>query len=94
LCDKIYLLTFKPLKDMKKVILYSTPVCPYCVALKSFFEDNNIEFEEKDVSSDQIALERMMEKTDSKGVPVVEIDEEFVVGFDKKKITELLEINK
>jgi glutaredoxin 3 len=79
---------------MEKVILYSTPVCPYCVALKGFFEDNNIEFEEKDVSADQVALERMIEKTGAKGVPVVEIGEEFVIGFDREKISELLKINK
>jgi glutaredoxin 3 len=75
---------------MKKVIVYSTPVCPYCLALKSFLEENDISYEEKDVSSDKEALERMIEKTDSKGVPVVEIDEEFIVGFDKDKISELL----
>lgn len=79
---------------MEKVILYSTPVCPYCVALKSFLEDNMIEYEEKDVSSDQVALERMIEKTGAKEVPVVEIGDEFVVGFDKNKLSELLKINK
>jgi glutaredoxin 3 len=79
---------------MKKVTLYSTPVCPYCLALKNLLEDREIKFEEKDVSSDQKALERIIEKTGAKGVPVIEIDEEFVVGFDKKKIFELLEIKK
>lgn len=77
---------------MSKVILYSTPVCPYCVALKGFLEDKGIEFEEKDVSSDQVALERMIEKTGAKGVPVIEFNDQFVVGFDKDKISELLEI--
>ena len=79
---------------MKKVTLYSTPVCPYCLALKNLLEDREVKFEEKDVSSDQKALERIIEKTGTKGVPVIEIDGEFVVGFDKKKIFELLEIKK
>ncbi len=76
-----------------KVKLYSTPTCTYCVALKKFFEKNDVEFEEVNVAEDEEALKEMKEKTGQMGVPVTEIGEDVVVGFDKKKISKLLEIN-
>ncbi len=77
----------------KKVKIYSTPTCTYCVALKKFFEKNNVEYEEVDVSDDEEALEKMKEKSGQMGVPVTQIGEDIVVGFEKKKIAKLLEIN-
>lgn len=77
----------------KKVKIYTTPTCTYCMALKKFFEKNDVEYEEVDVSEDEKALEEMKEKTGQLGVPVVEIGEDVVVGFDKKKVSKLLEIN-
>jgi len=34
----------------------------------------------------------MIQKSGQMGVPVIEIDEKFVVGFDKEKISQLLGI--
>ncbi len=77
---------------MPKTRVFSTKVCPYCIVLKQFLNDNNIEFEDLDVSEDEEARKEMVEKTRQMGVPVIEIDGQFVVGFDKKKISELLGI--
>ena len=77
---------------MAKVIVYSTPTCPYCVTLKQYLKENNIEFEDIDVSKDQARLDEMIEKSGQMGVPVVSVDEEIVVGFDKEKIVKLLNI--
>lgn len=77
---------------MAKVRVFSTKVCPYCIVLKQFLNDNKIEFEELDVSENEEARKEMIEKTGQMGVPVIEIDDQFVIGFDKKKISELLEI--
>lgn len=75
-----------------QVKIYSTPSCPYCVALKGFLEENKIEFEEIDVSQDQESMKMIVEKTGQMGVPVIDIDGELVVGFDRQKIVELLKI--
>ena len=72
--------------------VYSTPSCPYCFTLKEFLKQNNIEFEDIDVSKDEKALKEMVEKSGQMGVPVVEIDGEIVVGFDKEKISKLLNL--
>ncbi len=76
------------------VKVYSTKMCPYCVTLKQFLKQNNIEFEDIDVSSDQKAQEEMIKKSGQMGVPVVDIDGEIIVGFDKEKITKILKLNK
>ncbi len=75
-----------------KVKVFSTPSCPYCVTLKEFLKENNIEFEDIDVSQNKAASDEMIEKSGQMGVPVVEIDGQIVVGFDKEKISQLLNL--
>lgn len=77
----------------KNIRIFTTPFCPYCFALKEFLKQHNIEFEEIDVSKDAKAAREMIEKSGQMGVPVVEIDGQIVVGFDKEKISQLLNIN-
>lgn len=77
---------------MTKVRVFSTPICPYCFALKRFLEEKGIEVEVIDVSSDMEAQKEMIEKTKQSSVPVSEINGEYVVGFDRKRICELLNI--
>ncbi|HNY36179.1 MAG TPA: glutaredoxin domain-containing protein [Candidatus Pacearchaeota archaeon] len=77
---------------MTKVRIFSTPTCPYCFALKRFLEEKGIEVESIDVSADLTAQKEMIDKTKQTTVPVIDINGEFVVGFDRKKICELLKI--
>ncbi len=72
--------------------LYSTPTCVYCIAIKEYFNDHNIDFKEVDVSKDEKELEEMVKISNQMGVPVVNIDGEIVIGFDKVKIDKLLKI--
>lgn len=64
----------------------------YCKSLKEYFTEKNIKFEEVDVSVNEKALEKMVAISGQMGVPVVEIDENVVIGFDKEKIDEILKI--
>ena len=75
---------------MAKVLVYSTPTCPYCKMAKQFLVENNIEFEAIDVSTNQAAAQEMISKSGQMGVPVFIIDEQVIVGFDKGKIKKLL----
>ena len=77
---------------MPKVRVFSSPSCPYCFTLMEFLKEHNIEFEEVDVSKDEKAREEMIKKTGRLEVPIVEIDGQIVVGFDKEKIVKLLKI--
>lgn len=74
------------------VKIYSTPACVYCVTLMEYLKKHNIEFEKIDVSQDQKALEEMVKNSGQMTVPVVDIEGEIIIGFDKKKIDQLLKI--
>jgi len=74
----------------KKVKIYSTPTCPFCMMAKKFLKENNIDFEDIDVSADQTKAQEMVQKTGQMAVPVIDIDGEIIVGFDKEKIRKAL----
>ena len=76
----------------KNIKVYSTPTCPHCVRAKQYLKENNIEFENIDVSSDQEKAQEMVDKTGQMGVPVIDIDGEIIVGFDKEAINKSLNI--
>ncbi|MEK7614296.1 MAG: glutaredoxin family protein [Patescibacteria group bacterium] len=74
----------------KKVSIYTTPTCIYCVATKKFFKENDIKYEEHNVASDLVKRQEMIEKTGQMGVPVVMVDDNILVGFNRPKLEELL----
>ncbi|MDD5128816.1 MAG: glutaredoxin domain-containing protein [Candidatus Omnitrophica bacterium] len=74
----------------KSVKVYSTPSCPWCIRLKQFLKENNVEFQNIDVSSDQAAVDEMVQKSGQMGVPVLDIEGQIIVGFDKEKIKNTL----
>ncbi len=76
------------------VRVFSTKICPYCVTLKEFLKQHNVEYEEIDVGEDEEGRKEMIEKSGQMGVPVLEINGQIVVGFDKVRILELLGLEK
>jgi glutaredoxin-like YruB-family protein len=76
--------------ENKKVIVYSTPTCPFCHQAKDFLKENNVKFTDVDVSEDQAKAKEMVEKSGQMGVPVIDIDGEIIVGFNKEKIKKAL----
>lgn len=79
-------------KAMKKVLIYSTSTCPYCVKVKEYLDSRNIGFENIDVSTDQDKVQEMIDKSGQMGVPVIDIDGKIVIGFNKAEIDKLLDI--
>jgi glutaredoxin-like YruB-family protein len=77
---------------MPRIRLFTTPICPYCFSLKKFLEEKGIEVEEIDVTKNEVAMEEMINETQQTTVPVLDIDGEFIVGFDREKICKLLKI--
>jgi len=70
----------------------TTPVCPYCVLVKNFLKQNGVAFREIDVSKDKTRAAEMIRKSGQDGVPVTEIDGNIVIGYDVKKLKELLRL--
>ncbi|RLE39019.1 NrdH-redoxin [Candidatus Woesearchaeota archaeon] len=77
---------------MSKVKIYTTPTCPYCEMAKDFLKQQNIEFEEIDVASNQEAAQEMINKSGHMGVPQIEINGKIILGFDKEAIKKELKI--
>ncbi len=77
---------------MSTVTIYSTPSCHFCHMAKDFFKEKNVEFTEFNVAEDQEKRAEMLKKSGQMGVPVIIIDNELIVGFNKPKIVELLGI--
>jgi len=80
----------RALMDVK---IYTTSTCPYCEMAKDFLKENKIQYTEIDVGRDREKADEMIKKSRQMGVPVIEINGEIVIGFDKKRISELLGIS-
>jgi alkyl hydroperoxide reductase subunit F len=74
---------------MSNVVVYSTQNCPYCRMAKAFLEKNNVAFESIDVGTDIEAAKKMIALSGQRGVPVIVVDDEVIVGFDAQRLNEL-----
>jgi len=72
------------------VTVYSTPTCSWCQAAKDHLSQHGIAFEDVDVQANTDRAREMIEKSGQYGVPVLDIDGEIVVGFDRARIDNLL----
>lgn len=77
-------------KGVKSVEIFSTPTCHFCHAAKEWFDEVGIKYTDHDVSVKKDELARMMEITGQRGVPVIIIGNDVVIGFDQNKLKELL----
>ncbi|NLK31013.1 MAG: NrdH-redoxin [Aminobacterium colombiense] len=75
--------------------VYSTPTCPWCTKAKEYLTSKGVEFEVVDVAKDREAAMDMVKRTKQMGVPVVQFDDVYIVGFDRTAIdAELAKIGK
>lgn len=77
-----------------KITIYTTSACAFCKMAKEFFDDNHVEYTEKDVSNDQDAAQEMIDRSGQMGVPVTiaahDDKEEIIVGYDEERFAELI----
>ncbi len=59
---------------------------------KSFLADNNIAFTELNIADDKVARDEMIRKSGRLVVPVIEVDGEIFVGFNRSELKKKLEI--
>ncbi|MFC1721610.1 glutaredoxin family protein [Patescibacteria group bacterium] len=78
---------------MPSVLIYTSPTCGYCKVAKQYFDQKNVEYEEKDVTDPKLAAEAV-ERSGQMGVPIIFIGEgdsaKMLLGFDKKEIEKAL----
>ncbi len=66
--------------------VYTSPSCMECQALKTWLKSEGIDFKGIDISVDQDAFGKVVNKTKEMKVPTIEINKEYIVGFDRDKI--------
>lgn len=79
-------------KPRKNVTVYTTPTCTWCTTLKTYLNENRIQYREVNVAADSGAAEAMVRKSGQQGVPQTEINGQMIVGFDRNRINQLLDI--
>lgn len=73
-----------------RVLVFTTPACPWCNRAKAHLRERHVPFREVDVSRDAAAARDLVRRTGQMGVPVIEIDGRPAVGFDRPQISRLL----
>lgn len=79
-------------KKYPSIKIYSTPTCVWCRATKDYLSEHEVPFEDVNVAADAKAREYMFARSGQMGVPVIEIGNEVIVGFDEERIASLLDI--
>ncbi|KEH99126.1 glutaredoxin domain-containing protein [Clostridium massiliodielmoense] len=74
------------------VKVYSIPDCPWCIKVKKYITSKNIEFEDINVQEDVQGREEMISLTNQSSVPVINVNGNIVIGFEKEKLDSLLHL--
>ena len=69
-----------------KIEIFTTPTCHFCQLAKQYFKSKNLEYIEYNVAFDHIKAQEMIKATGQMGVPVMRINGQVILGFDKPKI--------
>jgi glutaredoxin 3 len=78
---------------MAKVIVYSTPTCPWCTRVKEWLEEKNVDFEDVNVAADRARAQEMIDKSGQMGVPVIDVDGQIIIGFNESALTRALGVS-
>lgn len=73
-----------------EVKIFSTPTCPYCKKAKAYFDEKGIKYQNVDISENPGAVEEMVSLSGQMGVPVIIIDDNVIVGFDREALDNAL----
>ena len=69
-----------------KVTVYSATWCAFCHAAKEYFDKLGVKYTDKDVEADQANAVAAVQKSGQRGIPVIDISGDIIVGFDRPKI--------
>ena len=75
---------------MANVVVFTSNTCPYCTLAKNYLSEKGIPYTEKNVQTDKDARKELV-TMGHMGVPVLVVDGQEIVGFDKEKLDALLD---
>ncbi|MCW6062477.1 glutathione S-transferase N-terminal domain-containing protein [Clostridium sporogenes] len=70
--------------------VYTAEGCSWCTKVKTYLKAKEMDFEELNIEKDEKAREEMVQKSNQRGVPVLDINETIIIGFNKPAIDEAL----
>lgn len=73
-----------------RITLYTTQTCHWCRVAKRYIAERGLAFREVDVGHDAAGKKRMVLLTGQRGVPVIEVGEHAMIGWDKTEFEQLL----
>jgi glutaredoxin 3 len=68
---------------MARIEVYTTPMCPYCVAAKRLLSERGIDYDEIDVAEDDTLRAEIMQRSGRRTVPQIFIDGRSIGGFEE-----------
>ena len=75
---------------MKKVVIYTGPMCNYCSAAKHLLSKKKVDYTEFDIAVDQSKLEEMQRRTKgARTIPQIFIGDTYVGGYQELKALEV-----
>lgn len=74
---------------MANVTIYTSNTWPHCITAKEYLSEKGVDYTEKNVQTDPAARKELMQKGHM-AVPVIVVDDEEMVGFDRARLEELL----
>ena len=74
----------------KQVVIYSLPTCPNCKRAKEYLSQKGISYIDYDVAQDKERTQEMMQKSGQLGVPVILVNDDVLIGFNRSKLDKLL----
>jgi len=80
------------MSEGKSITIYSTPTCAYCHQAKRYLTEKGVKYLEKDVATDVDARDEMIRISGQMGVPVIVVNGQIIIGFNRPKIDELLQL--
>jgi len=70
----------------KQVVIYSADWCAFCHAAKEYLDKLGVKYTEKNIEEKHEYAEEAVTKSGQMGIPVLDIDGQIIVGFDRPKI--------
>jgi len=68
------------------IIIYSADWCAFCHAAKQYFDKLGVSYEERNVEEKPEYMQESIQKSGQMGIPVIDINGEIIVGFDRPRI--------
>lgn len=75
---------------MKKIIIYSTTLCPFCKQTKEWLTEKGYEYEDRNVQENPEYRDEMLKKSGAMTVPIVDIEGVIIIGYNTSEMEKAL----